>query len=130
MKKIMYALAALLMLAGLSSCDGEIKNVKINNLVGTWDLVTTTTVGHDGSVTTTNHNQGDSYMLIEKESITIGSGRIQTRSDFSFGDPYFIIDGDSRYELVSLTRNQMVLKSNSLVVSILVKEQTLTYQRR
>ena len=42
MKKIIYAIAALLMVAGLSSCNAEIKDPKINNLIGTWDMVSET----------------------------------------------------------------------------------------
>ncbi len=130
MKKIFYAIAALLMTVGLSSCNSEIKDVKIGNLVGTWDLVSRTTIALDGTTNTTNYNQGDEYMLIEQSKITFGYDNRTTSYPFSFGDPYFIVDGSSRYELVKLTRNEMVLKDNSLIGSLLTKEITNTYQRR
>ncbi len=130
MKKIFYAIAAMFLALGLSSCNGEIKDVKIGNLVGTWDLVSRTTVTLDGKTNQTSYNQGDEYLVIEQSKITFGYGNRTTSYPFSFGDPYFIVDGNSQYELVKLTRNEMILKDNSLLGSLLTKEQTLTYQRR
>lgn len=128
MKKIIYALAAILAAVSLSSCDGEIKNVKINNLVGTWDLVSETTVFTDGTKTTTESTSGD-YIVIGENTFTTVSGRRQTEYPFVFRDPDFIIDDVNLYDLVSLTRSTMVLKSN-LTLGILISEHTYTYKRR
>ena len=127
MKKIIYALAAILAAVSLSSCDSEIKNVKINNLVGTWDLVSETTVGYNGSTSTESFPKGESYWVIKENEIEQHTGKISITEPFSFGDPYFIIDGTNRYELISLTRKTMVLKDR---LTLLVKERTLTYNRR
>ena len=59
MKKLIYVIAALLMVAGLSSCNGEIKDVKVSDLVGTWDLVSETTVFTDGRQTTSTVTSGE-----------------------------------------------------------------------
>ena len=51
------------MVAGLSSCNGEIKDVKVSDLVGTWDLVSETTVFTDGRQTTSTVTSGE-YIVI------------------------------------------------------------------
>ena len=76
MKKFIYALTVLLMTAALSSCDGEIKNVTTKNLVGTWDLVSETTVFTDGTKTTTEKS-GES-IIIGENTYTVVSGNRQT----------------------------------------------------
>ena len=53
MKKLIYALSALLLAVSLNSCDTEIKNAGSKDLIGTWDLVSTTVVLGDGTETTT-----------------------------------------------------------------------------
>ena len=134
MKKFFYAIAALLMMVSLSSCDTEIKNVKTKNLVGTWDLTTRTFLYNDGTTTTTSVAQGDSYLVIAEDKITTGSGSREVSVPFRFDDPYFYVDGNRTYELVSLTRSQMVLKdislAGSLIGALLSEETTLTYKRR
>ncbi|MBO4476322.1 MAG: hypothetical protein J5737_06350 [Bacteroidales bacterium] len=127
MKKIIYALAALFMVAALSSCDMEIKNVKINNLVGTWDLVSETIVHYDGTNSIEKFAKGENYLVIKKDEIESHTGKLAVTNPFSFGDPYFIIDGTSRYELKSLSYKTMVLRDP---VTLLYKEKILTYERR
>ncbi len=128
MKKLFYAIASLIMLAGLTSCDMEIKNVSINKLVGTWDLVSDTVVYKDGTSTTTTSN-GSESMIIGENTITIVAGSTQNEYSFSYQDPHFIIDGISLYDLESLTRNEMVLSSN-LTLGILLTDRKYTYKRR
>lgn len=127
MKKLVYLMASLLILAGLTSCDAEIKNASIKNLIGTWDLVSETTVGYNGSTSTENYAKGESYLVIREKEIEQHTGKISVTNPFSFGDPYLIIDGTNRYEIVSLSYKTMVLKDN---LALLVKQRTLTYQRR
>lgn len=130
MKKIIYALAALLMVAGLSSCNMEIKDPKINNLIGTWDLVSETTVSHKGDTSTEAYPKGNTYWVIKEKEIEQHEGKVAVTQPFSFGNPYFIIDGSNRYEVVSLSYSKMVLKDNNLLVSVLVKERLLNFERR
>ncbi len=127
MKKFIYALTVLLMTAALSSCDGEIKNVTTKNLVGTWDLVSETTVFTDGTKTTTEKS-GES-IIIGENTYTVVSGNRQTEYSFEFRDPDFLINGSNLYDLVSVTRKEMVLRSN-LTLGILISDQTYTYKKR
>ena len=116
------------MVAGLSSCNGEIKDVKVSNLVGTWDLVSETTVFTDGRQTTSTVTSGE-YIVIGEDTFTTVDGSRQTQYPFVYRDPHFIIDNVNLYDLKSLTRNQMVL-SSKLTLGILISESTRTYERR
>ncbi len=128
MKKIMYVLTALLIAAGLSSCNVEIKNAKINNLVGTWDLVSETTVMTDGTQTTTTATKGE-YIVITENTFTTVNGSRQTEYPFKFNDPHLLLDDINIYDLKRLTRNEMVLESK-LTLGILITDHTYTYKRR
>ncbi len=128
MKKLIYALSALLLAVSLSSCDTEIKNAGSKDLIGTWDLVSTTVVLGDGTETTTKSTNGD-YIVIAQDSYTSVSGNRETKSSFSFNPPHLIIGGDNLYDLVTLTRKEMVLKA-TLYIPILQREVRYTYQRR
>ncbi len=128
MKKILYAIAALLLAACLTSCNSEIKNVTINKLVGNWVLVEQTTVGVNGTVTTTKAS-GSDYMVITEDSITFGDGKSETTTNFTYSDPHFIIGGTNLYDLESLTRKEMVLQ-DKLVLGILITERSYKYQRK
>ena len=130
MKKIIYAIAALLMVAGLSSCNAEIKDPKINNIIGTWDMVSETIVNLKGETSTKSFAKGENYWVIKEKEIEQHTGKVSVTEPFSFGSPYFIIDGDNRYEIVSLSHNKMVLKDNNILIALLVKEKTIEFQRR
>ena len=129
MKKIIYAIAALLMMAGLCSCDGEIKNVTTKNLIGTWDLVSETVIYTDGTKTTTDVSSSGEYVVIGENTYTVVSGKHQTEYPFVYRDPHLFIDNTNLYDLVSLTRKEMVLKS-TLTLGILITDHTYTYKRR
>jgi hypothetical protein len=130
MKKIIYAIAALLMVAGLSSCNAEIKDPKINNLIGTWDMVSETRINLKGETTTNAFAKGENYWVIKEKEIEQHTGKVSVTEPFSFGSPYLIIDGSNRYEIVSLSYSKMVLKDNNILASLLLKEKTIEFQRR
>ena len=127
MKKFIYTLAALLMAAALSSCDGEIKNATTKNLIGTWDLVSETITYTTGTKTTTE--KSGEYIVIGESTFTTVSGGTQTEYPFSFSNPDLIINGTNLYDLESLSRKEMILSSN-LPLGILISEHTYTYRRR
>jgi len=128
MRKIFYAFAALLMIAGLSSCNSEIKNVKTQNLVGTWDLVSTSTTFTDGTTTTTNSTSGE-YIVISESTFTTVSGNSQTEYSFAYNDPHLLVGGSNWYDLKYLSRQDMILTS-TLPMGILINEISYTYKRR
>jgi hypothetical protein len=127
MKKIFKVLAALLIVAGLSSCNAEIKNIKINNLIGTWDLVSETIVSYSGTETTTTASAGH-YIVITESTFTEYSGSTKTEYPMQFSDPHLILSGAIYYDIVSLTYKEMVLSSDPLLP--LYKEKKYTYKRR
>lgn len=128
MKKIFTFIvmaAAMLMFA---SCTGKLENPTVKNLIGTWDLVSTETVFADGTTTTVNAT-GVNYITITDSEFVIGDEKTQTTYSFAFKDNHLIVEGTIRYDLVSLTRNEMVL-GDKLIIPFLVSEQKLTYKRR
>ena len=128
MKKLVYVFTLLLMAAGLSSCNMKIENPTVKHLAGTWDLVSDTIISGNTETTTTATN-GD-YLVITDTTISFFSGSRETKYPFSFSDPHLYLDGNNSYDLVSLTHKQMVLKTNSILGSILGAEHHYTYKRR
>ena len=128
MKTIIKLAAILLSIAGLSSCDAEIKNVTVKNLVGTWDLVSETVVSYSGTETTTKVTTGE-YIVITEDSFTEVNGNRETKYSFSYNDPHFIVDGANLYDVKSLTRKQLVLRAN-ILIPLLQTDHWYTYERR
>jgi hypothetical protein len=128
MKKIITFFAMLIMAVSLVSCNGKIENVTVKNLIGTWDLVSTEITYGDGTITKTIAS-GTDYLVISENQIIIGNGKTETTYPFRYDDPHFIIDGNIRYDVVSLTRKELVL-ADKWTIPILVSGQNLTYTRR
>ena len=128
MKKFVYILAFLLMAAGMSSCNMKIENPTVKNLVGTWDLVSDTIIS--GTTETTTKATDGEYIVITETSFTRYSGNREVKSSFSFSNPHLFIDGNNSYDLVSLTHSEMVLSTNSLLISLLGAEHQYKYKRR
>ena len=128
MKKLFYAVAAMLLALSLNSCDTEIKNASTRNLIGTWDLVSTTIVYADGTESTTKNTDGE-YIVISQDSYTVVKGNHETKYSFSFNPPHLIIGGDNLYDLVSVSYKEMVLKG-MVYIPILQREVRYNYQRR
>ena len=68
-------------------------------------------------------------MVISENQIIIGNGKSETTYSFRYDNPHFIIDGNIRYDVVSLTRKELVL-ADKWTIPILVSGQNLTYVRR
>ena len=128
MKKLVYIFASLLMLASLSSCNGKIENPSVKNLIGTWDLVSDTIIS--GNTEATTVAKGGEYIVITETTFSSCSGDREVKSPFSFSDPHLYIDGMNTYDLVSLTRNEMVIKTNSALYSLFGGEHRYNYKRR
>ena len=128
MKKLVYIFTFLLMAAGLSSCNAEIKNITTKNLIGTWDLVSDTIVYSDGTETTTKCTSGE-YIVITEDSYSVFSGTRETKYPFTYSDPHMMIDGVSLYDVRSLTRTQLVLSSN-IVIPFIQTDHLYIYKRR
>lgn len=128
MKKIITFIVMAIMAIMLVSCNVKIDNPRVNNLIGTWDLAYTEITYGDGTVTKTTPTK-QSYLVITENEIIIGEGNTETKYPFRFDNPHFIIDGNIRYDVVSLTRKELVL-TNKWIIPILVSGENLVYNRR
>ena len=128
MKRLVYFIAGLLMIAGLSSCNNKIENPTVKNLVGTWDLVSDTIISGN-TESTTKATSGD-YLVITETTFTSYSGGTEVKTPFSFSNPHLYLDGSNSYDLESITRNEMVLSTNNILISLLGAKHLYTYKRR
>ncbi|MBR4809286.1 MAG: hypothetical protein IK031_03295 [Bacteroidales bacterium] len=105
MKKILTILSAV---ALLCSCATRIENPTHRNLIGTWDLVSETTVYKDGSTVTNAITTGE-YLIITEDRFTVVRGNVISEYPFTFENPRLYLAGVNVYNLEFVSHTELKL---------------------